>query len=73
MLLGLVGLLAPGQAVIQSAAPSALFAAALGMMVTLIYLWGLLERQDRTVFRMGWDSAAVMLLVMGGSWVMFLL
>ena len=39
---------------------SALFAAALGMLVTCIYLLGLLERRNRTVLRMGLDSFAVL-------------
>jgi hypothetical protein len=41
--------------------------------VTLIYLWGLLERQDRTVLRMGWDSAAVLVLVSAGSLMIYVL
>jgi cation:H+ antiporter len=39
---------------------SALFAAALGMVVTSIYLLGMLERRNRTVLRMGYDSAGVL-------------
>lgn len=39
---------------------SAIFAAAMGMIVTCIYLIGLLERRDRTILRMGYDSAAVL-------------
>jgi cation:H+ antiporter len=38
---------------------SALFAGSLGMVVTAMYLLGLLERRDRTVARMGIDSACV--------------
>lgn len=37
-----------------------MFAATLGMVVTCIYLIGLLERRDRTFLRMGYDSAAVL-------------
>ena len=39
---------------------SALFACALGMIVTAVYLLGLLERRDRTVAGMGLDSAGVL-------------
>jgi cation:H+ antiporter len=39
---------------------SALFAGTLGMVVTCIYLLGLLERRNRTIWRMGIDSAAVL-------------
>jgi cation:H+ antiporter len=46
--------------ILAAADASATFAAALGMVVTCIYLLGLLERRDRTVLRMGYDSAAVL-------------
>lgn len=39
---------------------SALFAATIGIVVTCIYLVGLLERRDRTVLRMGYDSVGVL-------------
>jgi cation:H+ antiporter len=45
---------------------SAIFAAALGMVVTCIYLVGLLERRDRTFLRMGYDSVAVLVTYSGG-------
>jgi cation:H+ antiporter len=73
MLLAFVAFAAGGEVLSQAASPSTMFAGALGMTVTLVYLWGLLERQDRTVMRMGWDSAAVMVLTVAGSGVMFLL
>lgn len=39
---------------------SAMFAAGIGIVVTSIFLLGLLERRDRTMLRMGIDSAAVL-------------
>lgn len=39
---------------------SALFAAGLGMVVTCIYLLGLLERRNRTILHMGFDSFGVL-------------
>lgn len=45
---------------------SALFAAAMGMVVTGIYLLGLLQRGQRTVFRMGYDSAGVLATYVAG-------
>jgi cation:H+ antiporter len=45
---------------------SALFAAALGMVVTCIFLLGLLERRDRTVLGMGVDSLAVLVVYVVG-------
>lgn len=44
----------------SAADQSALFAAALGMVVTSIFLLGMLERRNRTVLRMGYDSAGVL-------------
>ena len=45
---------------------SALFAACMGIVVTSIFLLGLLERRDRTVLRMGIDSAAVLVVYFCG-------
>jgi cation:H+ antiporter len=45
---------------------SALFAATIGLVVTCIYLLGLLERRDRTVLRMGYDSLAVLIAYSSG-------
>jgi cation:H+ antiporter len=73
MLLALVGVMAGPEAIIQSAAPSAQFAAGLGILVTCTYLWGLLERRDRTILRMGWDSVAVLVLTLVGSAGIYLL
>lgn len=41
-------------------------AALLGAILTAIYLMGLLEREDRTVFGMGYDSLAVLVVYAGG-------
>jgi cation:H+ antiporter len=40
---------------------SATFAAAVGLVVTAVFLLGLLERRNRTVLRMGIDSLAVLI------------
>jgi cation:H+ antiporter len=47
------------------------FAAALGIVVTCVYLWGLLERRDKTVFGMGVDSALVLIFYLGGLAVLY--
>jgi cation:H+ antiporter len=44
----------------------AIFAGTLGMVVTCIYLVGLLERRDRTFLRMGYDSVAVLVTYSAG-------
>lgn len=45
---------------------SALFAAALGLIVSCIFLLGLLERRDRTVLGMGVDSLLVLIIYIVG-------
>jgi cation:H+ antiporter len=45
---------------------SLVFVTALGAIMTSIYLFGMLERQNRTVLGVGWDSAAVVLVYLGG-------
>ena len=39
---------------------SAVFTGAIGILVTALYLWGLVERRDRTVLGMGIDSTLVL-------------
>lgn len=47
------------------------FAALLGVVVSAIYLVGLIERRDRTVLRMGYDSFAVLGVYFAGVAVLF--
>ncbi|WP_236621953.1 sodium:calcium antiporter [Novipirellula maiorica] len=51
--------------------PSAAFLAALGIVVTSLYLWGILERRDKTVFGMGVDSFAVLATYLAGLAVFY--
>ncbi|MGH2367827.1 MAG: sodium:calcium antiporter, partial [Chloroflexota bacterium] len=51
----------------------AVFAAALGILVTCVYLWGLVERRDRTILGMGIDSALVLALYLSGLFVLYIL
>lgn len=46
--------------------PSAAFLSALGIMVTAIYMWGILERRDRTILGMGVDSLLVLIVYLAG-------
>jgi len=46
--------------------PSAGYLAALGIVVTAVYLWGILERRDRTIFGIGQDSALVLVIYVLG-------
>jgi cation:H+ antiporter len=44
-----------------------LLATTLGVVMTTLYLAGLVERRNFTVFRMGLDSAGALLIYVGGS------
>lgn len=70
-LLLLADVLSPGDAIMGHIAPSVLLLTAVGGVVTCIYLWGLLEREDRTVWRIGWDSTAVVVVYAGTLVVLF--
>lgn len=48
--------------ILRDADRSAAFAASLGVVLTAVYLWGLLERRDKPVWRMGIDSWVVLVL-----------
>jgi cation:H+ antiporter len=52
---------------------SAMFAAAAGIVMTAVYLLGLIERKNLAVLRMGLDSAAVLGLYAGSLVVLYLL
>jgi cation:H+ antiporter len=47
------------------------FGALLAIVVTAIYLAGMIERRDRTVLRMGYDSLAVVVVYLGGVTLLY--
>lgn len=49
----------------------AIFVAALGAVLTCVYLWGLLERRDRSLLRGGYDSIAVLVLYAAGMAIFY--
>ena len=51
--------------------PSDAFLCMLGIVVSCVYLWGILERRDRTFLGMGHDSAVVLLFYVGGMTVYY--
>ena len=57
--------------IIEAVDESALFSAGLGIALTTIYIWGLLERRDAVVLRMGIDSALVLTTYLGGLVVLY--
>jgi cation:H+ antiporter len=62
----LVDILHRGGPVLPEAGPFAATAALLALILTAIYLTGMLERRDRTLLRMGFDSIAVVLVYCAG-------
>jgi cation:H+ antiporter len=61
----LAGLLS-GSAVLPQAQATDIYLTALGIVLTVVYLWGLVTRPNRQVWRMGVDSLAVLLLYAAG-------
>jgi cation:H+ antiporter len=57
-ILFVVDILHPGQPVMSLAGPSESIAALLGVVLTGCFVIGLLERRDRRVWRLGYDSVA---------------
>lgn len=70
-IIALVDILHPGGPVLLETGRTAGFGALLALLLSAIYLIGLLERRDRAVLRMGVDSIAVLLLYAGGVAVMY--
>jgi cation:H+ antiporter len=67
----LVDLLHPGPPVMLEAGRFAAFAALLALALTAFFIVGMLERRNRTVLRMGFDSIAVLAAYVGGVVVLY--
>jgi cation:H+ antiporter len=65
-IIAVVDFMHPGGPVLLEAGPFAAFGALLAASLTILFIVGMLERRDRTVLRMGWDSFAVLLGYGGG-------
>jgi cation:H+ antiporter len=50
----------PGEPILNRVGRFSAFAALVGIIVTTLFTVGLIERRDRTILRMGFDSAAVL-------------
>jgi cation:H+ antiporter len=61
-----IDLVASGDPVIEQAGDFEIAAAMLALILTGIFVIGLVERRDRTVFRMGLDSIAAIIVYFGG-------
>lgn len=59
--------------ILAHAGTTLVFVATIGAIMTCVYLWGLMERENRTVFRLGWDSALALGIYVCGLAVMYLI
>jgi cation:H+ antiporter len=67
----LVDALHPGDPVLLEAGRFASFGALLAIVLTAVFLVGMIERRDRTVFRMGIDSLFAIACYAGGLVVLY--
>jgi len=73
MIIVFVDALHPGGPVLVEAGPLAAFTALLALLLTALFLIGLIERRNRTVLHMGWDSLATIVVYAGGVSVLYAL
>jgi cation:H+ antiporter len=62
----LVASVLSGSAVLPQAQPTDIYLTALGIVLTVVYGWGLITRPNRQVLRMGMDSLTVLVLYAAG-------
>lgn len=67
----LVDLAYGGEPVLNTVGPFSVLAAMIGIVVTGIYMAGLIERRDPMVAGIGFDSIAVGSVYLGGIWMLF--
>lgn len=72
-LIFLVDLAYAGEPVLNTVGPFSVLAAMIGIVVTGLYMAGLIERRDRTVFGVGLDSIAVGAVYLGGVALLYTL
>lgn len=66
-----VDMVAPGEPVLNKVGAFATVGALLGALVTSVFLIGLSERRDRRIWRMGTDSVLVLLIYLGGLYLLY--
>ena len=72
-LLFVIDAVAGGAPVLNSAGRFSTFAAVIGITVTMMFVAGVAERRDRTILRMGIDSAGVLVTYLGGLVILYFL
>lgn len=69
----LIDLLSPGPPLLSRVGAFSAFGALLGLALTAVFLAGAIERRNRTVLRMGWDSLAAIVIYATGVGVLWTL
>lgn len=70
-LISVVDIASSGPPVLNEVGRFSMVAALLGVVLTMIYIVGLVERRDRVALRMGWDSIAVLVCYFAGLVLLF--
>ncbi|MGE0370679.1 MAG: sodium:calcium antiporter [Gammaproteobacteria bacterium] len=68
-----IDILSPGGPVLDRVGAFSAFGALLGLVLTTIFMVGVVERRDRTVLRMGWDSLAALVFYIAGLGILWTL
>lgn len=71
MLIFLVDAVYDGDPVFNEVDEFSLLAALLGVLMAAIYLIGLIERRNRTILRFGVDSVAILVVYLGGLYMLY--
>jgi cation:H+ antiporter len=59
--------------IFEHSEPTALFVTAIAAAMTCVYVWGLVERKDRGIRRLGWDSLIALGIYVVGMLVLYLM
>lgn len=65
-LLAVADMLYSGPPILNDVGPIAIVSALMGILLTAVYVAGIIERRNRTILRMGWDSAIVLVVYILG-------
>jgi cation:H+ antiporter len=70
-LLFLADLLYRGGTILEQVQGPVVFVAAIGAVLTCVYLWGMMERENKTILSIGWDSAAALIVYLGAMTALY--
>ncbi|MGK9167663.1 sodium:calcium antiporter [Inquilinus limosus] len=72
-MIALVDIIGSGEPVLGRLGSFSIFGALLAILLTSLFQAGLAERRDRSIFRMGYDSALVLVVYAGGVALLYML